>query len=148
MQRKLVELTGDGSFSEVDPIEVERTARHLREYLMRPSVLQENPLGIVQEMRPLCEGCLRGVLELPLDFYGLPYQHPEVEALLPAEFLEVWRPFVIAATGISPRLSEPQVIDGERYCERVFEEPGDWPDEVTRWEAERRAMKPAGRASN
>lgn len=147
MKKKLVKLTQSGFFCEIDAIELARTSQKLKSYLLqsRPAVVDMPDL--VDVVLPLCEAALNGTLALPVE-RGMPYGHPEVEALLPEEFLRFWRPFVIAATGISARLSEPQVIDGERYCERIFEEPGDWPDEVARWEAEQWAMRQAGRGRN
>ena len=138
MYKKLVKLNQYGFFTEVDPIELERTAKALKAYLENDFPSEESAYDVRDAVLPLCVGVLEGTLPLPLDRYELPYRYPELEDVLPARLIKLYRGFRIAATGIAERLSEPVVIDGERYCERIFEEPGDWPDKVAKWEDDRR----------
>lgn len=138
MYKKLVKLDQYGSFTEIDPIEVRRTALALRAYIENQLSPADDEYGIREQALPLCLGVLEGTLGLPLDFYQLPLKYPHHEGLLPEAFSKCWSLFCIAVTGIAERLSEPVEIEGEKYCERIFEEPGDWPDKMARWEDERR----------
>ena len=138
MYKKLVKLTADGSFSEVDPIELERTALALKEYIETELSSEDDEYDIRGQVLPLCIGVLAGMLALPLDFYKMPLKYPDREGLLPEAFSKLWSNFQIAVTGIAEDLSEPVVIDGERYCERIFEEPGDWPEKMAKWRDDRR----------
>lgn len=138
MYKKLVKLDKNGYFTEVDPIALRRSALALKEYIEREIRPEDDEYDIWGQALPLCEGVLNGTLPLPLDGDKEPLKYPFHEGMLPEGFSRPWSNFCIEVTGIAARLSEPVVIDGERYCERAFEEPGDWPEVVLRWKDERR----------
>lgn len=138
MYRKLVKLTQHGFFSEVDPIALNRAATALKEYIVNKVTPGNDPYDIKGQALPLCVGVLENRLALPLDFHSLPLRYPDREGLLPAEFSKLWGAFQIEVAGIADMLSEPVVIDGEKYCERMFEEPSDWPEKMAKWADERR----------
>ncbi len=84
----------------------------------------------------LCDSILAGQIVLPIDYDALPLSYVSREGLLPEGFSRPWAKFIINVTVMLDRLSEPILIDGIRYCETEFEEPGDWPEVVLRREAE------------
>lgn len=141
MYQKRVKLTQYGLFSEVDPIALHRTATALKAYIKSKLTPDNDPYDIKEQALPLCVGVLEHRLSLPLDFYSFPLKHPEREGFLPEDFVKPWKAFRIEATGIDEMLSEPVVIDGEKYCERIFEEPGDWPEKIGQWADERRRQR-------
>ena len=138
MYKKLVKLDKNGYFTEVDPIALRRSALALKEYIEREIRPEDDEYDIWGQALPLCEGVLNGTLPLPLVFHDLPLKYPSREGLLPEGFNKPWAYFCVDATGGAERVSEPVIIDGERYCETEFEEPGDWPEVVLRHEDERR----------
>jgi len=140
MRRKLIKLNEYGYFTEIDPIALRRCTLALKEYIDREIPPDRDKYDIRGQVLPLCQGVLDGSLPLPLDFHKLPLKYPDREGLLPDGFYKPWVFFSTYATGGVERLSEPILINGERYCEMEFEEAGDWPEVVLRREDERRRV--------
>lgn len=141
MYQKLVKLdpkNGWGS-NEVDMVCVLRTAKALKGYIERCIDPDDDPYDIRGQVLPLCEGVLDGSLKLPLIFGELPLKYPSREGWLPDSFEHRWAAFTFPATGTLPEYLEPVVIDGEQYAPMYFEEPGDWPDVVEKYENDREA---------
>jgi hypothetical protein len=141
MYRKLVKLDPNNGwrFSEVDVIEVRRSAAALKDYIERCIDPDDDPYEIRNQVLPLCEGALDGTLNLPLNVMDIPLEYPSREGWLPRSFESYWAKFLVPATGSPRETTERATIDGEQYAPTYFEEPGDWPHEVQRLVQERDA---------
>lgn len=141
MYRKLVKLDPNNGwrFSEVDVIEVRRSAAALKDYIERCIDPDDDPYEIREQVLPLCEGALDGTLKLPLSINDLPLEYPRREGLVPESFKHYWAEFAVPATGSPLETTERVTIDGEQYAPTWFEEPGDWPHELEKLERERDA---------
>lgn len=61
---------------------------------------------------------------------GLFFWHPISEGLFPERTARLIKHFQLEAQGYGTEFTEPTEIDGEHFCLREFEEPGDWPDKI------------------
>ncbi|WP_028455955.1 hypothetical protein [Chitinilyticum litopenaei] len=139
MYRKLIRLDANGNFTEVDPIACKRYAQQLKDFIEAEIPAGQDPHNVRGQVLPLCEVVLADQIRLPMDHDALPLAYASREGLLPEGFARPWAYFTVNVTGMLDRVSDPVVIDGVRYCETEFEEPGDWPDVVLRrWEERRR----------
>lgn len=141
MYQKLVKLDPKNGwrFSVVDPICVRRAAIALKDYIVRCIDPDDDPYEIRAQVLPLCEGALDGSLDLPLISAELPLTYASREGWLSDSFRHYWSEFVIPATGTPLETTERVTINGEQYAPMYFEEPGDWPDVVEKYENDREA---------
>jgi hypothetical protein len=147
MYQKLDSLKKNGCFVHTDPVELRRTATALKNYLENELLPKDEwvelPNGTVNlqfgaRLLPLCERALSGQIALSLDPNDVPFNQAFVRERLPEKLLRKLKNFSIAVTGLGERLAEPIETNGERYCLREFEEPGDWPNAIREAEDARR----------
>jgi hypothetical protein len=130
--RKLVKLDHEngGSFTEVDPIRVQREAMAVKHYLETAFDRKADTYQVFEQVMPLVLGALNGTLKLPYPFSKWPLKYVSSEGWLPLQFTSLMAGFKVAASAL--HLDEPQIelINGEEYAYMNFEEHGDYPDKV------------------
>ncbi|HEY5798649.1 MAG TPA: hypothetical protein VIT92_00435 [Burkholderiaceae bacterium] len=137
MIRKLVKLTADGYFSEIDPIAAKRYASNLKDYVDKHLCDENDEYNIRKQIKPLYEGVLNGKITSALTRDSLPLFGLQHEGLLPPGLSTVWSEFCCAVTGSPLDQVEEIVVDGEAFGYMDFEEKGDWPEVVLKREFER-----------
>lgn len=142
MFRKLVKLdpTNGGNFTEIDPICLRRAAENMKNFLNKFAPVDDE-FDILGQVGPLVDAVLDGTAKLPYLYADYPLSYPVMEGMVPQEFVSLYASFKIYASGSPLQVLEKVVINGEQYAEMEFEEPGDWPELVTRLEQERRAQR-------
>lgn len=143
MIKKLLKINPETHrFYEVDPIPLERTAKHLKQ-LIEEIVHCDDPFGINDEILPLVNRVLSEGEPLPLKNslnmpsalrWALHEGHLE-DAY--NNIVSAFHSFEFYATASAIIPLEEEWINGERYAWVMFEELGDWPDTVLAYQKEK-----------
>jgi hypothetical protein len=136
MYRKRVRLDPNNgeSYSEIDPVALQRTTQALREFALNRIDPLQDPYNIRGTVLELCEGVMNGTEPLPMnledDRLNFMNNMDRFE-LMPTGLSSLWGEFAGTAYGARVFADEDIIeVDGERYAYMDFEEPGDWPDVV------------------
>jgi len=133
---KLIALTQDGRFSEIDWVRLRRVGRAIVHYVAKASPEEDAIHGLRARLLPFVEKAIAGGFSVPYVGpvpYHLNLQWEGSEPAFSQELFELYAEFYVTLGGIPPlpserdargkRIHKPDVmIDGKAYKEAEFED--------------------------